>query len=56
MRRLEKKSRSQHAYVFLVTGLSAAQRRINTHICTNSAARTTAEYCDEGAGWPQPHL
>ena len=36
------------SFVFLLTGLDSHQRRLMTHVCTNSSVRTVSEYCDEG--------
>ena len=34
--------------MWLVTGLSASERRIINHVCTHSSVRVVHEYCDEG--------
>lgn len=40
--------RHYSSFVFLLTGLDSHQRRLMTHVCTNSSVRTVSEYCDEG--------
>ena len=34
--------------MWLVTGLSASERRIINHVCTHSSVRVVHEYCEEG--------
>ncbi|KAK8798095.1 hypothetical protein WA171_005620 [Blastocystis sp. BT1] len=45
--RLELLKKERGSYVWLVTGLSASERRIINHVCTHSSVRVVHEYCEE---------
>lgn len=48
--RQEMMKKEQGSYVWLVTGLSASERRIINHVCTHSSVRIVHEYCQGGVG------
>lgn len=43
--------KEQACWVWLVTGLSPADRRIVNHVSLHSDVRVVTEYCEEGTHW-----